>query len=174
MVIPAITFTCTAAAKPSVFSPPGESNSSKSCLYPQDKSCTNCHIHLYFPFTEGHLNHIRIYYHHADSAPADNTSHDKMEQRHHCLYITSYKLGCRSQLVIPLWSSVYMAGPEVWVSLHLCLSLTCVCYCPIQTIDINSCMRATVWAYTGLYLWEHPSLGSGSSNTAACEERFML
>lgn len=79
-------------------------------VYIQDKFCTICHIHLYFPFTTGHLNHIRIYYHHADSAPADNTNHDKMEQWLHKqprLYITSYELGW-IQLVI--YVIIYLYG----------------------------------------------------------------
>lgn len=72
-----------------------------------------CHIHLYFPFTTGHLNHIRIYYHHADSAPADNTNHDKMEQclhKHPCLYITSYELGWIADPTCLPYVIVYLYG----------------------------------------------------------------
>lgn len=60
----------------------------------EEKFCTACHIHLYLPFTAGHWNHIRIYYHHADLAFADNTNHDKLEQWLHKQpgwYISSYE-----------------------------------------------------------------------------------
>lgn len=110
-----------------------------------------CHIHLYFPFTTGHLNHIRIYYHHADSAPADNTNHDKMEQwlhKHPSLVYHIIWAGLdRRSYLWSMWSSIYMDGLKI--SLHLCPSLTCVCYYPIQTIDINSgvCVYVRVCAF---------------------------
>ena len=111
-----------------------------------------CHIHLYFPFTMGHLNHIRIYYHHADSAPADNTNHDKMERwlyKHPRLYITSYELGwiaaptCHPDVI------VYLYGWTKGVDIITSLSISNLCLLLSQTMDINSvcvcvCVRAFI------------------------------
>lgn len=90
---------------------PCERTTVLKAVYIQDKFCIIHHIHLYFPFTTGHLNHIRIYYHHADSTPADNTNHDKMEQwlhKHSRLYITSYELGWISDPTCLLYVIVYL------------------------------------------------------------------
>ncbi len=106
----------------------------------------------------GHLNHIRIYYHHADSAPADNTNHDKMEQRlhkHPRLYITSYELGSQIPLVIYVIVHLYgwTKGADITASLsvfNLCLLLpysnnkykqlcVCVCVCVCVCLCVFRC-----------------------------------
>lgn len=116
-----------------IYSPPVRATVLKA-VYIQDKFCMICHIHLYFPFTMGHLNHIRIYYHHADSAPADNTNHDKMEQwlhKHPRLYITSYELGwiadrtCHPCVIVYLYG--WTKGKDIITSrsiFNLCLLLS--------------------------------------------------
>lgn len=121
--------------------PPCTNNSFECCFTHRTGSCMICRIHLYFAFTVGHLNHIRIYYRHADLVPAENTNHDKLEEwlhKHTRLYITSYKQNWIKD--ISCSSSIYMAGVKTGVSLHLCLSLTSVLWYLNQTTDVNRYM----------------------------------
>lgn len=112
-IITSMTFPYTPAITPSTFPSLPVRTTVLKTVYIQGNFCTICHIHIYFPFTMGHLNHTRIYYHHADSAPADNTNHDKMEQwlhKHPRLYIISYELGAYGQIPLVIYVSAYLYG----------------------------------------------------------------
>lgn len=166
-----MTFPYTPAAAPSTFPlSPCKHNSSKGCLY-TGQVLQICHIHLYFPFTMGHLNHIRIYYHHADSAPIDSTNHDKRERWLHknpCLYITSYELGRMAEPTCDLCDRPFIWMEKRWGHHYISTSLTCVWYYPSQTIVRDSCVCICVC------LQKQPSISSRRSKSVACEERFML